>query len=847
VIALPELPIRESLEALKAALREHANVVLEAPPGAGKSTVVPLALLDAPWLRDRKILMLEPRRLAARAVAQRMAGTLGENVGETVGYRMRLETRVSARTRIEVVTEGILNRLLQADPALEDVALIIFDEFHERSLNADLGLALCLDSQTALGTDLKILVMSATLDGVSVAKLLASVPQASAPVITSMGRSFPVDIRHLGKGLPVLPSDAESVERLAGLAVLRALRECEGDMLVFLPGMGEIRRVKDFIESAPDFIASRAQALALHGDLSLEAQDEALRENSSVRRVILSTNIAETSLTLPGIRIVIDSGLVRRSVFDPASGMSRLETRRISRASAAQRAGRAGRVAAGVCYRLWSEGAERSLNAHTPPELVDADLMPLALDLAEWGVIEPTALRWLDVPPRAVLDSARDTLRALGALDPQSRITTHGRAMASWPVHPRLAHLLIESRRCGVEHEGAKLAALLTERDILRRADDIDVAARLALLDRAASGFGIDQAALARARRLSTQFEKRLIATPETSQGARLDVGGLLALAYPDRIAQRRAGGVGKFLLTSGKGALIAGADRLAASDYVVAVELEDRGREAHIRLAAELSHDMLEAATAHRWQRVIETFWSSQEQCVIAREVVRLDALILQEKPRRLENVSDLVPAMIDGIREMGLTALPWSDESRSFCARVQIARRTGLPSTQDWPDMSDEALLRDLETWFTPWLDGVTRRSHLAKLPLLEALQFRLGGDAVRRLDEWFPTHLVVPTGSRVRIDYLDDLAPCASMRMQEVFGLASTPRLALGKLPVTFKLLSPAQRPLQITSDLESFWRNAYADVRKDMRGRYPRHYWPEDPLQAEPTRRVKPRSN
>jgi ATP-dependent helicase HrpB len=847
VIALPELPIRDSLAALKAALSEHAGVVLEAPPGAGKSTVVPLALLDAPWLRDRKILMLEPRRLAARAVAQRMASTLGEEVGKTVGYRMRLETRVSAGTRIEVVTEGVLNRLLQADPALEDVAIVIFDEFHERSLNADLGLALCLDSQAALGTDLRILVMSATLDGAAVATLLTSTSQPSAPVITSVGRSFPVEIRYLGKGLPVLPGEAESVERMAGLAVLRALRECEGDMLVFLPGMGEIRRVKDFIESAPDFVASKAQALALHGDLTLEAQDEALRAGSGVRRVILSTNIAETSLTLPGIRIVIDSGLVRRSVFDPASGMSRLETRRISRASAAQRAGRAGRVAAGICYRLWSEGAERSLSAHTPPELVDADLMPLALDLAEWGIVEPTALRWLDIPPRAVLESARDTLRALGALDAQARITPHGRAMASWPVHPRLAHLLIESRRRGVEHEGAKLAALLTERDILRRADDIDIAARLALLDRASSGFGIDQAALSRARRLSGQFERRLATLPVTPTGSSLNIGGLLALAYPDRIAQRRSGSHGKFLLASGKGAVIAGADRLAASDYLVAVELDDRGREAYVRLAAELSRDMLEMATADRWQRTTETFWSSQEQCVIAREVVRLDALIIQEKPKKLEDAADLLRAMIDGIREMGLSALPWTDESRSFCARVEMARRTGLPGTQEWPDMSDEALLQGLEVWLTPWLDGVTRRSHLAKLPLLEALQFHLGIDAARRLEEWFPTHLVVPTGSRIRIDYIDDLAPCASMRMQEVFGLASTPRLALGKIPVTFKLLSPAQRPLQITSDLESFWRNAYTDVRKDMRGRYPRHYWPEDPLQAEPTRRIKPRSN
>lgn len=851
MITLPELPILESLVALKTALRAHAGVVLEAPPGAGKSTVVPLALLDESWVGDRKILMLEPRRLAARAVAQRMASTLGEEVGETVGYRMRLETRVSRRTRIEVVTEGVLSRILQSDPALENIAIVIFDEFHERSLNADLGLALCLDSRAALGTDLRILVMSATLDGVAVAKLLASDSTADAPVISSAGRSFPVEIRHLGKGLPPLPGEAESAERMAGLAVLRALRECEGDILVFLPGMAEIRRVKEFIESAPDFSSSKVRALPLHGDLSAASQDEALRAHSDVRRVILSTNIAETGLTLPGIRVVIDSGLVRRAVFDPASGMSRLETRRISRASAAQRAGRAGRVAAGVCYRLWSEGAERSLSAYTPAELVEADLMPLALDLAEWGVLDPTRLAWLDVPPRAVLDSARDTLRALGALDLQGRITSHGRAMSSWPVHPRLAHLLLESRQRGVAREGARLAALLTERDILRRSEDVDITSRLDLLDQPLRGVGIDHAVLARVRQLSTKFEQRMVEqriADERVGNARpyLDAAGLLALAYPDRIAQRRPGSNRQFLLANGKGAIIPSADRLGQSEFLVAIDLDDRGREAQIRLAANLSRAMLEAATADRWQRTTETFWSSEDQCVVAREVVRLGELIIEAKPRRVDVAADLLRAMLDGIRAMGLSALPWSDESRAFCARAEMARRLDLPGTQTWPEMSDDALTRSVETWLSPWLEGITRRSHLAKLPLLEALQFRVGAEGVRRLDEWLPTHIVVPTGSRIRIDYIDDLAPCASMRLQEVFGLAATPRFALGKIPVTFKLLSPAQRPLQITADLVSFWRNAYADVRKDMRGRYPRHYWPLDPLQAEPTRRVKPRS-
>ena len=845
VIRLPELPILSVVPELRAALREASSAVIEAPPGAGKSTVVPLALLDEPWLHGRKILMLEPRRLAARAVAQRMASTLGEEVGGIVGYRMRLDTRVSRRTRIEVVTEGVLTRLLQDDPALEDVALVIFDEFHERSLQADLGLALCLDARTTLGLDLRLLVMSATLDGLAVADLLAEPGRGAAPLIRSMGRSYPVDIAHLGRGLPLLPGGAEPLEREVVLAIRRALREQQGDILVFLPGAGEIRRVERMLQGEAD-----AEVFPLYGELDPAAQDAALAESPrNARRIILATNIAETSLTLPRIRVVIDSGLVRRAAFDPVSGMSRLETRRISRASADQRAGRAGRVAAGVCYRLWSAGAERSLAAYTPAEMLEADLVPLALDLACWGTDpQGSGLRWLDAPPAPVLASSRDLLRKLGALDASARITDHGKAMARWPVHPRLAHLLLEAAARGVPELGARLAALLSERDVLRRdaqARDTDVRTRLELLEGDRGDASVDRGALARARRLAGQFVARL-RDSRVVDAEGISAGGLLACAYPDRIGKRRAGGAPRYLLANGRGAVFAESGGIAGSEYVVALDLDDTGSEARILLAAPLDTAELMRVAGARARTQREVHWSAQEECVVAREVVQLDALVLSERALKSVPQDAAVAAMLEGIAALGLQCLPWNDESQSLCARIELARRKQLPGTIEWPSFRPDALASTLADWLSPWLEGVTRRAHLKNVPLLEALRFRLGAERLRQLDEWFPSHLTVPTGSRIRIDYGDDLAPCASMRMQEVFGLATTPRLAGGRIPVTFKLLSPAQRPLQVTADLASFWRNAYADVRKDMRGRYPRHYWPEDPLQAEPTRRVRPRS-
>jgi ATP-dependent helicase HrpB len=833
----PGLPIDAILPELRATLVRHRNAVVEAPPGAGKSTVVPIALLEEPWLRGGKIVMLEPRRLATRAVATRMAATLGEAPGETVGYRMRLETRVSRRTRIEVVTEGVFTRMLQSDPALEGIAAVLFDEFHERSLHADTGLAFALDSQENLAPELRLLVMSATLDGAAVAKLLGD-----APVVTATGRVYPVAVHYLGTGLPLLPNPStrgrESPELVVVRAIKRALDESPGDMLVFLPGAGEIRRVQGML----DFAGKDVDVLPLFGELAADAQDAALRPSRPGRRkIVLATNIAETSLTIDGVRIVIDAGLERRSLFDPASGMNRLELQRISRASAEQRAGRAGRTAPGVAYRLWGEGAERSLAAFAPPEVCVADLAPLALDLAVWGT-EASALRWLDPPPVATIASARDLLRRLGALDDTGKVTPHGRAMQGFPAHPRLAHLLLKSKELGATTLAAELAALLSDRDLLRAGGgprDSDVRTRLDALRKGSAS--IDRGALDRVRRSQRQFEQQLGAAGSTSD---VDAGVLLGLAYPDRIARRRPGAEARYQLSNGRGAVFAGAESIAREEFIVAVDLDDREREARVQLAAPLSKADLLEYFAPQLRRADELVWDERTEAVVARRTVRLDEMLVEEKPLNDVPREASAAAMIQGVRLMGLDVLPWDEDTRNFVARSEFVRKLDRKDVAGWPDLSREALTQDL-SWLKPFLEGSTRRSQLNRVPLVNALQAHLGYERQRKLEELAPTHIGLPTGSRARIDYLSDNAPIAAMRMQEVFGLAATPRIGGGAVPVTFELLSPARRPLQVTRDLASFWKNAYVEVRKDMRGRYPRHYWPENPLEAEPTRRVKPR--
>jgi len=846
------LPIDAALPALREVFARGPSAVLQAPPGAGKSTVVPLALLDEPWAQGKRILMLEPRRLAARAVAQRMAQTLGESVGRTVGYRMRMDTRVSRDTRIEVVTEGVLTRMLQNDPALEGVAAVIFDEFHERSLQADLGLALVLDARENLAPELKILIMSATLDGEAVARLLGE-----APIVTSEGRMFPVESRFAAKGAPLLPGpplagSGDTPEKVTAQLVKRALREESGDVLVFLPGAREIRRLQGLIESNDE---APVRVLPLFGELSSEDQDAALTPSApGSRKVVLATNIAETSLTIQGVRVVVDSGLVRRSMFDPSTGMSRLETQRISRASADQRQGRAGRTEPGVCYRAWSEGAHRSLAPFTPPEIVETDLIPLALELASWGTRDAGALRWLDPPPPAMLASARDVLQRLGALDTDGRITAHGREMASIGVHPRFAHMLLRARAMGRLALAADLAALLSERDLLRGAGsarDADIRTRIEIMRGEGSPAGIDRFGLQRARRAARDLVRQVEGPGSASTYGAEDVGVVLAFAYPDRIGRRRPGADGRFTLANGRGAYFAEPQGLAKQELIVAVDLDDRERDARILLAAPLTRSEIEEHLSERLRRVESVEWSSREQAVVARRTLQLDSIVLEEKPLPQIPVEAARAAMLVGIRELGIEALPWNREARDLQARIEFVRKLHGPDSSrgnaanSWPAVSDADLAATVETWLAPWLDDVTRKEHIARISLIDVLRSLLTWDQQRELDAIAPTHLQVPTGSQIRIDYLDQSAPAISVRLQEVFGLDATPRIGNGRIPVTFKLLSPAQRPVQVTRDLAGFWRGSYADVRKDMRGRYPKHYWPENPLEAQPTRGVRRR--
>ena len=840
------------IDALRAGLAQHRDALLQAPTGAGKSTLVPLALLRASAGGGR-ILMLEPRRLAARAVAARMAASLGERVGATVGYRMRLDTRVSSATRIEVITEGVLTQMLQEDPALEGVAWLLFDEYHERSLQADTGLALALDARAQLGAGFRILIMSATLEVERVAALLDD-----AAVVRTTGRPFAVDIRYLGRGPPLLPAAAgagvrheaapQAAARAAARAVLRALDETDGDVLVFLAGAAEIRGVQAAFAALG--VPAHVQVLALHGEMSAQTQDAVLSPAiPPTRKVVLSTNVAETSLTIPGVRAVVDSGLVRRPRFDPGSGMGRLELTYISRASSDQRAGRAGRTAPGVCYRLWSEGAQASLPAVTPAEILDADLAPLALTLARWGVRQADTLSWLDPPPPAALAQARELLAELEALDAQGRLTAHGRQMAQLPVHPRLSHMLLGARPGRAAELAARLAALLSDRDLLRERDP-DVRTRVELLERADRPAHVERAAQA-ARRL-----QGLAAAPAGAArslpgvgaaAAGLDApsaGALLALAFPDRIGQRRSGAPGRYLLANGRGAAFVVPTSLAREPWIVAIQLDDREREARIELAAPLSLPELEQTMGARVLTEESFGWDERAGALQTRRVRRLGALILEERLcAAAPEDARTIPAMISAVRALGATALPWDEPSRSLVARMQLVGSLGRAELAGWPASDDAALLATLEAWLTPWLGGVTRRAQLAKLPLREALLARLTPSQRRWLDTLAPRELPLPSGAVHRIDYLGSQAPSLAVRLQEVFGLAEVPRIAGGAIPVTLQLLSPAQRPVQITRDLAGFWRGSYAAVRKDLRGRYPKHDWPEDPLTAVPSRRAR----
>ncbi|HKU16912.1 MAG TPA: ATP-dependent helicase HrpB [Steroidobacteraceae bacterium] len=842
------LPIEAALPSLRAAVAAHANVVLQAPPGAGKSTGVPLALLDEAALRAGKIVMLEPRRLAARAVAARMAQLLDEPLGQTVGYRTRLESKTSRSTRIEVVTEGILTRWLQRDATLDGVAMVIFDEFHERSLNADLGLALCLDAQAEVREDLRILVMSATLDTGSVARLLGD-----GPVVTAEGRAFDVETRWTAPAPAARGAREVDVVTRATRTIAQALEHETGDILVFLPGQGEIRRAQRQLEELG--LPRHVSVLPLFGDLSPAEQDAALRPGDAQRRkVVLATNIAETSLTIEGVRVVVDSGLARRARFDPATGMSGLETVRISRASADQRRGRAGRLGPGVCYRLWSESEHASLAAQTTPEILEADLAPVALDLAEWGVADPRALRWLDPPPTATLAQARDLLRSLDAIDAHGRITPHGRALARLGTHPRLAHMIVRGAELGLQRLALDIAAVLGERDLLRwnaGRRDADLRLRVEALRRGridephvAADVRVDAGARQRALRSVQVLERQLEGIKGASPAAESDAdsGRLLAFAYPDRIAQSRGSG-GRYLLSGGRGARLLDAQSIAQAEFLVVADLDAGEREALIRLAAPLPRAALEADLESVIEHRQRFEWDTREQAVVAQDERWLGAIRLGE--RKLENPDSarVTSALLTGIRELGLEALPWSKEARALRQRLLFAREVDSQPPRPWPDVSDAALTASLDEWLAPWLADMTRREHLARLDMTGIIAGLLDWNQRRRLDEIAPTHLQVPSGSRIPIDY--SAAPSVAVRLQEVFGMHATLAIGGGRVPLTLQLLSPAHRPVQVTKDLASFWARGYAEVRKELKGRYPKHYWPDDPTTAVATARARPR--
>ena len=796
-----------------------------------------------PWLVNRKILVLEPRRLAARAAARRMAQTLGERPGQTVGYRVRRDSVVGPGTRIEVVTEGILTRMLQSDPALEPVALIIFDEFHERSLHADLGLALALQSRAILRPDLKLLVMSATLDGGPISALLGN-----APIITSEGRNFPVETRHIARRPDTW------VEPAVASAVRLALQQDEGDILVFLPGGAEIRRTQDLLNGERGTgNGERISILPLHGTLSAEEQDATIAPSRpGHRKVVLATSIAETSLTIDGVRVVVDCGLSRVPRFSPRTGMTRLTTVRVSRSSADQRRGRAGRTSPGICYRLWAAEEDHHLVPRPAPEILEADLAPLALELAASGVNDPAELAWLDPPPAAAMAEGRGLLRQLGGLDSEERITPHGRELAELGAHPRLGHLLLRGRDAGASIVAGQLAALLEERDVLRAVDgrsDPDLQLRVDLLSSGSTppvyhGMQVDRGRLHRVRQEAQAWSRQL--RTRKIEGDPLSAAELLALAYPDRVAQRREGQAGRFLLRNGLGAFTE-APALALSDYLVAAELDGDRRESRIWLAAGLTLAEVMGLFGDQVEREDVVEWVEPDGVLKAVRRERLGAIVLREGQLRDPDPALLSSALEGLIRREGLSALNWTEAAKSLRQRLafvsQLAGSGGISGR--WPDVSDQGLLSTLSDWLGGKLSTVRRRADLARLELVEPMLTLIGWEERRVLEQLAPTHLEVPTGSRIPVDYSDPAAPVLAVRLQEVFGLTETPRVGGGRVPVTMHLLSPAHRPVQVTRDLAGFWRTSYFDVRKDLRGRYPKHFWPEDPLTAEPTRRAKPR--
>ncbi|MGM0571281.1 ATP-dependent helicase HrpB [Marinobacter sp.] len=816
------LPIEQVLPELTDILDRHTTALLQAPPGAGKTTRVPLALKAAPWREGRKILMLEPRRLAARSAAVYMARQLGEKAGQTVGYRTRLDTRISSDTIIEVVTEGILTRLIQSDPLLEDYAAVLFDEFHERSLQADLGLALVRETQQVLRPDLRVLVMSATLDTGPLASMLGD-----APVVSSQGRAFPVEVFYRPPR-----TTAGRPPRLLDhiVAVIReALAEQPGSILVFLPGAGEIRKVEQLLRP---HLPAGTRLAPLFGNLKGDAQDQAIEPAPrGERKVVLATAIAETSLTIEGVRVVIDAGQARRAVFDPNSGMTRLVTGRVSRAAAEQRRGRAGRIEPGVCFRLWSEAEHHGLADHTPPEILEADLAPLALELAQWGARDPGDLEWLDLPPKAHWAQAVELLQWLDLLNGDGGITDHGHQARELGIHPRLAHMVLKGRELGYPKTAARLAALLEERDLLGRAAGADVVYRLQALSGDYRSSGLDRNRLDAVRRAADRLLPHKKAEDEDDA---VPAGRLLALAYPDRIGRRRSGDANRYQLSNGRGARLADDDALGSEQWIVAADLDGQAREAQVFLAAATDRTTLEADLAAHIDTTEEALWDDRRGMVVARRVTRLGALVLAEQSLPDPDPEQLQQGLLNAVRQKGITSLPWNETARQWQARVQVMQRL---EPDHWPDVSDNGLMAALDQWLAPFLAGVRNWKGLQQVPMVDALQSLLPWDQQQRLSRELPTTLEIPTGQHLRLDYTAENGPGLAAKLQALFGWTQTPRLAGGRIPVVIHLLSPARRPLAVTADLSSFWKEVYPEVRKEMRGRYPKHPWPEDPLTAE----------
>ena len=813
------LPIDAALPALRTALANRNAAVLVAPPGAGKTTRVPLVLLEESWAKNKKILVLEPRRLAARAAATRMAVTLGEQVGDAVGLRVRFGSRVTKRTRIEVVTEGVFTRFVIDDPSLEGVAAVLFDEFHERSLDADLGLALARDSQQALRPDLKLLVMSATLYSARVAALLGD-----APAIESEGRAFPVETRYLGRD-PRAP-----IERQVTEALERALRTEAGSLLVFLPGAGEIRRTESLLKERINDTA--VDIVALYGALDAREQDRAISPAPPGRRkVVLATSIAETSLTIEGVRVVIDSGLSRVPRYEPDVGITRLETVRVSRAAADQRRGRAGRVEPGVCYRLWDEPQTASLEAYTRPEILSADLSSFMLDLTQWGVSDPGKLAFLDPPPRAALAEAKTLLAELGAIDSDGRITEEGRKLRALPLPPRLARMVVDAAAEGAGELAAGIAAVVTERGL--GGDDVDLRHRLDNFRRDRSKRADDARAMVR-RWAETAGGKA--AASEHSPGS------LLALAYPDRIAKNRGAGGGSFLLANGRGGNVDPASPLAREPYLAVAELTGAAAASRIVLAAAITLGEIEAQFAGQIEEDEAITFEAASASLRSRRIRKLRALMLSERTLPVAPGAAAAKLLAEGAAGLGMAKLPWSKAQLQFRDRVNFLRRA---EGDEWPDLSDRALARTATDWLAPFLDGKTALSQVVADDLAAALDVLVPWNLRQRLNAEAPTHFMAPSGSNVPIDYEGEEGPKLAIRVQELFGLAVHPVIARGHVPLLIELLSPAHRPVQVTRDLPGFWRGSYKDVRSDLRGRYPKHPWPDDPLTAPATRRAKPR--